>query len=131
MEKRWAFSTLLFLFVFAITVNGFAVTGEQQAAPATPAVAAPAATPAAGPMFWISDTGVRYGVNTEDGDAVAALGLSEPALTIPWSVLSQFALGPTLSRSDALLAHDGLAPDPRPGRRASAELGAVSGGGAR
>ncbi|MEB3065363.1 type VII secretion protein EccB [[Mycobacterium] zoologicum] len=91
----------------------------------------PAATPAEGPMFWISDTGVRYGVNTEDGDAVAALGLSEPALTIPWSVLSQFALGPTLSRSDALLAHDGLAPDPRPGRRASAELGAVSGGGAR
>jgi len=91
----------------------------------------PAANPAAGPTFWVSDTGVRYGVNTEDGDAVTALGLSEPALPIPWSVLSQFALGPTLSRSDALLAHDGLAPDPRPGRRASAELGAASEGGAR
>ncbi|MEB3032326.1 type VII secretion protein EccB [[Mycobacterium] nativiensis] len=94
----------------------------------------PTANPAAGPLFWISDTGVRYGVNTEagtnggDGDTVAALGLTEPALPIPWSVLSQFALGPTLSRSDALLAHDGLAPDQRPGRRATAELGAAPNG---
>jgi hypothetical protein len=80
---------------------------------------------------------VRYGVNTEggttggDGDTVSALGLSQPALPIPWSVLSQFALGPTLSRSDALLAHDGLAPDQRPVRRATAELGATDGGEAR
>ena len=94
----------------------------------------PTADPAAGPLFWISDTGVRYGVNTEsgsnggDGDTVAALGLSRPAVPIPWSVLSQFALGPTLSRADALLAHDGLAPDQRPGRRATTELGATDGG---
>ncbi|MBS9536166.1 type VII secretion protein EccB [Mycobacterium sp. M1] len=89
----------------------------------------PAAGGTSGPLFWVSDTGVRYGVNTEkgtdgaadsDGDTVAALGLSQPALPIPWSVLSQFAPGPTLSRSDALLAHDGLAPDQRPGRRAAA-----------
>lgn len=79
-----------------------------------------------GPAFWVSDTGVRYGVNTEAGtDTIAALGLSEPALPIPWSVLSQFAVGPTLSRSDALLAHDGLAPDQRPGHHANAELGAA------
>ncbi|CAJ1496728.1 type VII secretion protein EccB [[Mycobacterium] holstebronense] len=95
----------------------------------------PAANATAGPLFWISDTGVRYGINTEagttggDGDTIAALGLTEPALPIPWSVLSQFALGPTLSRGDALLAHDGLAPDSRPGRRASAELGTGSNGG--
>jgi hypothetical protein len=31
-------------------------------------------------------------------------------------VLSQFAAGPTLSRSDALLAHDSLAPNPAPAR---------------
>ncbi|KLO25206.1 secretion protein EccB, partial [Mycolicibacter heraklionensis] len=92
----------------------------------------PAANTSAGPLFWISDTGVRYGINTEagtnggDGDTISALGLSEPALPIPWSVLSQFAVGPALSRSDALLAHDGLAPDARPGRRATAELGGVS-----
>ncbi|WP_409428017.1 type VII secretion protein EccB [Mycobacterium sp. SMC-11] len=92
----------------------------------------PAANASAGPLFWISDTGVRYGINTEagtnggEGDTIAALGLSEPAVPIPWSVLSQFAVGPALSRSDALLAHDGLAPDARPGRRVAGELGGVS-----
>jgi hypothetical protein len=65
--------------------------------------------------FWLSDTGVRYGLDT-DGDqrSIAALGLTPPPLPIPWSMLSQFAQGPTLSRADALLAHDGLAADPRP-----------------
>lgn len=73
------------------------------------------ASPAAGSLFWVSDTGVRYGID-QDGDqnTVAALGLTPPALPIPWAMLSQFAAGPTLSRGDALLAHDGLAPDPRP-----------------
>ena len=68
-----------------------------------------------GSYFWVSDTGVRYGVD-EDADqkALAALGLNAPALPIPWSMLSQFAEGPTLSRGDALLAHDALAADPRP-----------------
>ncbi|MEO8814259.1 MAG: type VII secretion protein EccB [Mycobacterium sp.] len=96
-----------------------------------------AAGPALGGLFWISDTGVRYGINTETGtgalaadgagnaDPVAALGLNQPAVAVPWSVLSQFAPGPTLSRADALLAHDGLAPDQRPGRRPTAELGAA------
>lgn len=73
--------------------------------------------------FWLSDTGVRYGLDTDwghlplagdDQKTIAALGLAPPPLPIPWSVLSQFAQGPTLSRADALLAHDGLAADPRP-----------------
>lgn len=66
-------------------------------------------------LFWVSDTGVRYGID-QDGDqkTVAALGLTSPPLPIPWAMLSQFAAGPTLSRDDALLAHDGLAPDPAP-----------------
>ncbi len=78
-----------------------------------------------GALFWISDTGVRYGLDTERDTGsgplktVAALGLTEPALTIPWSMLSLLAPGPTLSRADALLAHDGLAPDQRPGRPAA------------
>jgi type VII secretion protein EccB len=91
-----------------------------------------AAAPPVGSLFWVSDTGVRYGIDTETGEAagnpaagrgktVEALGLSTPALPIPWSALSLFAAGPTLSRADALLAHDGLAPDARPGRTASAE----------
>ncbi|MCV7150756.1 type VII secretion protein EccB [Mycolicibacterium pyrenivorans] len=77
----------------------------------------------AGALFWVSDTGVRYGIDTgESGsgsagaDTVAALGLTSAPLPIPWSVLSQFAAGPTLSRVDALLAHDALPPDPAPAR---------------
>jgi type VII secretion protein EccB len=82
------------------------------------------ASPAAGSLFWISDTGVRYGIDNEAAQAgvtgnaktAEALGLSQPATPIPWSILSLYAAGPTLSRADALLAHDGLAPDSRPGR---------------
>ena len=82
-------------------------------------------------LFWISDTGVRYGISTEpDGadntDPVAALGLARPPLEIPWSVLAQFALGPTLSRADALLAHDGLPPDQRPTRRVGTAAGGIA-----
>ncbi|ANI37652.1 type VII secretion protein EccB [Mycolicibacterium vaccae] len=75
-----------------------------------------------GSLFWVGDTGVRYGIETNAGaagegaDTVAALGLTTPPLPIPWSVLSQFAAGPTLSRTDALLAHDSLAPAPAPAR---------------
>ncbi|QUR66034.1 type VII secretion protein EccB [Mycobacterium spongiae] len=94
----------------------------------TQAVGGDAAAPAAGSLFWVSDTGVRYGIDTESGNGaggqgktVEALGLNPPAVPIPWSVLSLFAAGPTLSRTDALLAHDSLAPDPKPGRPVSAE----------
>jgi ESX secretion system ATPase EccB len=88
-----------------------------------------ATSPAAGSLFWISDTGVRYGIDNEANEGSATghaktadiLGLSPPPTPIPWSALSLFAPGPTLSRADALLAHDSLAPDSRPGRAASAE----------
>ncbi|MFZ0225440.1 MAG: type VII secretion protein EccB [Mycobacterium sp.] len=83
-----------------------------------------AASPTAGSLFWISDTGVRYGIDNEavqggvtgSPKTAEALGLSSPSTPIPWSILSLYAPGPTLSRADALLAHDGLAPDSRPGR---------------
>ncbi|MGV0836209.1 type VII secretion protein EccB [Mycolicibacterium thermoresistibile] len=78
---------------------------------------APAADPAGASLFWISDTGVRYGIDTHgDDNTVAALGLTESPLPMPWSVLAQFAAGPTLSRADALLAHDSLPPNPAPVR---------------
>lgn len=61
-------------------------------------------------LFWVSDLGVRYGL--EDPAAgqsttstAEVLGLSSPPLPIPWSVLSLFAPGPTLSKADALVAH--------------------------
>jgi type VII secretion protein EccB len=85
-----------------------------------------AASPASGSLFWVSDTGVRYGIDTESGPTghtktIEALGLNPPPTPIPWSMLSLFAPGPTLSRADALLAHDGLAPDKRPGRTTTGE----------
>jgi type VII secretion protein EccB len=85
-----------------------------------------AASPAAGSLFWISDTGVRYGIDNEGGvtghaKTAEVLGLSPPPTPIPWSTLSLFAPGPTLSRADALLAHDSLAPDTRPGRTSAQE----------
>lgn len=68
-----------------------------------------------GAYFWLADTGVRYGLDTDgEQETLSALGLNPPPLPIPWSMLSQFAPGPTLSAADALLAHDGLAADPRP-----------------
>ncbi len=89
-----------------------------------------ATSPAAGSLFWVSDTGVRYGIDTEadnrcrHGKTVEALGLKAPPAAVPWSMLTLFATGPTLSRADALLAHDGLPPDTRPARPVSAEGGA-------
>ncbi|ORU97936.1 type VII secretion protein EccB [Mycobacterium bohemicum] len=85
------------------------------------------AAPGTGSLFWVSDTGVRYGIDDEGentgagqrGKTVAALGLTGNPVPIPWSVLALFADGPTLSRADALLAHDGLAPDTKPGRLAA------------
>lgn len=78
-------------------------------------------SPMAGSLFWVSDTGVRYGIEPGDPSAgadqtVAALGLSAPPVPVPWSVLAQFAAGPTLSRDDALLAHDTLTPGSSPAR---------------
>jgi type VII secretion protein EccB len=96
----------------------------------TETVGGGSAAPAAGSLFWVSDTGVRYGIDNEaengpgttgHGKTVEALGLNAPAVPVSWSVLSLFAPGPTLSRADALLAHDGLAPDAKPGRPVSAE----------
>jgi type VII secretion protein EccB len=89
-------------------------------------------SPGTGSLFWVSDTGVRYGIDNEaesasgaagHGKTLEALGVRAPAVPIPWSTLSLFANGPTLSRADALLAHDGLPPDSRPGRPVSAEGG--------
>ncbi len=69
------------------------------------------ASPPAGSLFWVSDIGVRYGIGGDPkaGEkTIAALGLSEPPLPIPWSVLTLFAPGPALSQSDALVVYDAV-----------------------
>ncbi|MEU5842966.1 type VII secretion protein EccB [Rhodococcus sp. NPDC047139] len=63
-----------------------------------------------GPLFFVADTGVRYGIT--DGDASAALGLTSPPARVPWPVLQLLAPGPALGREQALLAHDGVTPAP-------------------
>ena len=69
-------------------------------------------SPAAGALFWIADTGVRYGIEgglTPDQMAktVAALGLTMPPTPAPWSVLALFSAGTALSKADALTAYAG------------------------
>lgn len=68
-------------------------------------------------VFFVSDTGVRYGL--KDTDAAKALGMDtaktkyEPA---PWPIVGLLASGPALSRQDAMVAHDGVAPDSAPAK---------------
>ncbi len=54
--------------------------------------------------FYVSDTGVRYGVPTDE-DATA-LGLGEP-VPVPWSMIARLPAGPTLDADDARRTHDG------------------------
>ena len=59
-------------------------------------------------VFWVSDLGVRYGLEAAENEPASpaqALGMTAEPLPIPWSVLSLFAPGPTLSKADALVAH--------------------------
>lgn len=64
-------------------------------------------------VFFVADTGVRYGV--KNTDAAKALGFEgvkpEPA---PWAIVGLLAQGATLGREEAMIAHDGVAPDPSP-----------------
>ncbi|AQA03626.1 type VII secretion protein EccB [Mycobacterium sp. MS1601] len=81
-------------------------------------VGAEAAAPAAGALFWVSDTGVRYGIEAagnadELAKTVSALGLTEPATPIPWPVLSLFSPGPALSKDGALAVYQ--TPSQNPG----------------
>lgn len=61
--------------------------------------------------FYVADTGVRYGI--VDDDAAKALGFTRPE-SAPWPIVALLAPGPALGREEALLAHDGVAPDPAP-----------------
>ncbi|MFJ4658196.1 type VII secretion protein EccB [Nocardia sp. NPDC088792] len=68
-------------------------------------------------LYFVSDYGVRYGI--QNLEAAKALGMDpqsvrpEPA---PWQIVGLLAPGPTLSREAAMVAHDGVAPDPNPAK---------------
>jgi type VII secretion protein EccB len=64
-------------------------------------------------LWWLSDSGVRFGVdNTRE--ARAALGLAGQPDPAPWVALRLLAPGPALSRADALVRHDTLPTDTNP-----------------
>lgn len=72
-----------------------------------------------GSIFYVADTGVRFGVQGL-ADA-AALGLPSGSagdgsigLPVPWSILGKLPQGPTLSRGDALVELDSAVPANNP-----------------
>ncbi|KAA1244817.1 type VII secretion protein EccB [Mycobacterium simiae] len=66
-------------------------------------------------LWWISESGVRFGVARTD-DTLRALGLGAAAPSpAPWWALRLLAGGPTLSRADALVRHNALPTDRGPG----------------
>lgn len=65
-------------------------------------------------LWWISDNGVRFGVQTSgqaDANTRKALGLEGPPTPAPWAVIRWLPAGPVLSHSAAMVQHDALAPD--------------------
>ena len=61
-------------------------------------------------MWWISDQGVRYGIELSD-EAFNALDVSpDRSQQAPWPLIRAFAPGPALTRADAMVQHDTLAP---------------------
>ncbi|GAA5104393.1 type VII secretion protein EccB [Nocardia iowensis] len=71
------------------------------------------ASPLRESLYWIADNGVRYGIEITDRGAeqtLRALGLRAP-VAAPWSVVSLFAPGPSLSEGAARIQHDGIAPN--------------------
>lgn len=66
-------------------------------------------------LWWISESGVRFGVPNEQ-ETIDALGLkSAKPSQGPWLALRLLAPGPALSRADALVRHNALPVDTNPG----------------
>lgn len=61
-------------------------------------------------LWWLSDYGVRFGVDPTR-DVRSALGLTSAPSPAPWVALRLLAPGPTLSKADALVRHDTLPTD--------------------
>lgn len=82
--------------------NFIVVTGNDSAAATTES------------LWWVSRSGVRYGVEGSE-EARKALGLVEAPTRAPWVALRLMVQGPALSRADALVQHDVLPTDMSPG----------------
>ena len=62
-----------------------------------------------GPRYFVTDSGVLYGIHDENTAKV--LGLRDP-VAAPWPVLSRLPRGPELSRDGALVARDSIGAPP-------------------
>lgn len=60
--------------------------------------------------FLVSDTGIRYGI--ADSTTAQTLGLGSESDSAPWSIVGLLPAGPALTRTDALVVRDGMAPFP-------------------
>ncbi|RDH13366.1 type VII secretion protein EccB [Tsukamurella pulmonis] len=56
-------------------------------------------------LFYVSDSGVRYGI--PDAETAQILGLMHKARPVAWSVLAAIPAGPDLTRSAASITRDG------------------------
>lgn len=72
-----------------------------------------------GPLFYVSDTGLRYHIkDLPTADSLGVVGVKAPGQQsatpqlAPWPALALLPPGPELSQEAALVAHDGVAPDP-------------------
>ena len=64
-------------------------------------------------LWWLSDSGVRFGVE-DTRETKSALGLTGEPSRAPWVALRLLAPGPALSRADAMVRHDTLPADDHP-----------------
>jgi len=64
-------------------------------------------------LWWLTDAGARFGVD-DTREVREALGLKTRPSLAPWVALRLLPQGPTLSRADALVAHDTLPMDMSP-----------------
>ncbi|WP_327101007.1 type VII secretion protein EccB [Nocardia vinacea] len=57
-----------------------------------------------GPLFYVADNGIRYGI--PDVAAAMVLGLGNSPRLAPQSIIAELVPGPTLSKNDALVQRD-------------------------
>ena len=93
------------VYVSADSANFVQVTGVEPASPRGES------------LWWITDNGVRFGVETagqSEQNTRRALGLDGKPTPAPWAVIRWLPAGPALSKAAALTEHDTLAPDASP-----------------
>ena len=61
-------------------------------------------------MWWISDQGVRFGIELDQRPWRRWGWPRRSAGQAPWPLIAVYAAGPALSRADAMTQHDSLAP---------------------